>query len=72
MGKTMIHTQLREDVNSYYGVGVNYDRDRVLLQLGVAMEQLRVGFTDEQIDKLIDDLRAQQKSLKKEKKNGQI
>jgi hypothetical protein len=72
MGKTMIHTQLRKDVNSYYGVGVNYDRDRVLLQLGCGMEQLRVGFTYEQIDKLIDDLRAQQKRLKKEEKNGQI
>jgi hypothetical protein len=69
MDKTMIHTQLSEDVNSYYGVGVNWDKDKVLLQLGCGIQQLRLGFTNKQIDKLIDDLRKAQKRLKKEEEN---
>jgi len=67
----MIHTQLSTMNNSHYGVGTNFGRSIVLLQIGLGMEQLRVGLTSNEVDKLINDLRKSQQYLKKEKQNDE-
>ena len=57
--------------NSHYGVGTNFGRNIVLLQIGLGMEQLRVALTSNEVDKLINDLRKSQQYLQKEKQNDE-
>lgn len=52
----MIHHTLTTNREQHYGVNSNCDKNRVLLQLGDGMEQVRVQLTADEVDQLITHL----------------
>jgi hypothetical protein len=61
----MIHHPLTTNKDQHYGVNINHDKTRVLLQLGDAIEQVRVQLTPEEVDCIIANLQLRKAEIRK-------
>lgn len=59
----MIHRKLSTNPDQHYGVSINTYGEKVLLQLGDQMEQVRVQLTPKEVDELISELLEKKKKI---------
>jgi hypothetical protein len=67
----MIHHTLTTNSEQHYGVNVNHDKSRVLLQLGDGMEQVRVQLTANEVDQIISHLQQRRDEIRPSEKLGE-
>lgn len=59
----MRHIKLKTLPDTYYGVNVNSRDKLALIQLGDVLEQVRICFTKEELEQLIEKLQNIQRKL---------
>jgi len=67
----MIHHRLATNNEQHFGVNVNHEKTRVLLQLGDGMEQVRVQLTADEVDQVITHLQQRREEIRPSEQLGQ-